>query len=76
MRIATYLENIIKRYDIDFLTKSQRALEAEFLVKGVDDQNQDVRRQVRACWKVYNSVEEFKERVSQLLKEMRGATKK
>ena len=38
LRVATYIEVIIKRYDIDFLLKSQKALEAEFLVKGIDDQ--------------------------------------
>lgn len=36
-RIATYFEIIIKRYDIDFLTKSQKTLEADFLLKGIDD---------------------------------------
>lgn len=38
LRIACYFETIIKRYDIDFLLKSQKALETDFLMKGIDDQ--------------------------------------
>ena len=44
LRIALYFEIIIKRYDIDMITKSQKALETEFLLKGIDDQAQDVRK--------------------------------
>lgn len=43
LRIASYFEIILKRYDIDFLLKSQKALETDFLLKGIDDQAQDVR---------------------------------
>lgn len=43
LRIASYFEIILKRYDIDFITKSQKALEADFLLKGINDQAQDVR---------------------------------
>ena len=44
LRIATYFEIIIQRYDIDFLHKSQKTLENDFLLKGIDDQAQDVRK--------------------------------
>ena len=74
LRIASYFEIILKRYDIDFLLKSQKALETDFLLKGIDDQAQDVRQQVRACWRVYN--QEFADRVAFLVKDMRGAAKK
>ena len=36
-RIALYFDIIIKRYDIDFLSKSQKALEIDFLLKGIED---------------------------------------
>ena len=38
LRIAMYLEIVIQRYDIDVLLKSAKALETEFLLKGIDDQ--------------------------------------
>ena len=43
LRVATYFEIILKRYDIDFLAKSQKTLENDFLLKGINDQAQDVR---------------------------------
>ena len=64
LRIATNFEIIIQRYDIDFLHKSQKTLENDFLLKGIDDQAQDVRKQVRMCWRAYQEVEEFSERVN------------
>lgn len=54
LRVAQYFEIILRRYDIDFLLKSQKALETDFLLKGADDQAQDVRKHVRQCWKVYS----------------------
>ena len=62
-----YLEIVIQRYDIDVLLKSAKALETEFLLKGMEDQAQDVRKQVRLCWRAYMQVEEFIERVNKLL---------
>ena len=62
-----YLEIVIQRYDIDVLLKSAKALETEFLLKGMEDQAQDVRKQVRLCWRAYMQVEEFNERVNKLL---------
>ena len=38
LRIAMYLEIVIQRYDIDVLLKSAKALETEFLLKGMEDQ--------------------------------------
>ena len=43
LRVALYFEIILRRYDIDFVSKSQKTLESDFLVKGIDDQAQDVR---------------------------------
>ncbi len=43
-RIAIYFDIIIKRYDFDFLSKSQKVLETDFLLKGIEDQAQDVRK--------------------------------
>jgi len=37
LRVAQYMEIIIRRYDIDLIIKSQKALETEFLLKGIDD---------------------------------------
>ena len=37
LRIASYLEVIILRYDIDFLMRSQKILETDFLLKGIED---------------------------------------
>ena len=37
LRIASYFEIIIQRFDIDFLNKSQKTLEVDFLLKGIDD---------------------------------------
>lgn len=37
IRVATYFEIILKRYDIDFITKSQKSLENDFLLKGIND---------------------------------------
>lgn len=37
LRIACYVEVIIKRYDPELLLKSQKALEADFLLKGIED---------------------------------------
>ena len=76
LRIATYFEIIIKRYDIDLLIKSLKVLETDFLLKGIEDQAQEVRKQVRICWKAYSEVEEFGERVAFLIKDLRGPAKK
>ena len=46
------------------------------MIKGIDDQAQDVRKQVRICWKAYSQVEEFSERIPILLKDMRSPAKK
>ena len=76
LRVANYMEIIIHKYDIELLMKSQKALEAEFLLKGIDDQSQDVRKQVRFCWRAYYQVAEFSPRVTKMISEMRGPAKK
>ena len=76
-RIASYVEIMIRQYDIEHLMKVQRALEVDFLLKGIEDQSQDVRRQVRLCWRAYYSIDDsFKERVIELMNELRGISKK
>ena len=43
LRAAQYFEIIINRYDLDFIQKSQKPLESEFLIPGIDDTAQEVR---------------------------------
>ena len=38
LRVATYFEIILNRYDIDFIAKSQKTLENDLLLKGINDQ--------------------------------------
>ena len=76
LRVALYFETVIKRYDIDLLLKAQKPLENDFLLKGLEDQAQEVRKQVRLCWKAYNQVEELSDRVATLVRDMKATGKK
>ena len=70
------MEIIINRYDLGFIQKSQNILEKEFLITGIDDTAQEVRSQVRICFKAYHGIVEFKDRVQKILREMRTPGKK
>ena len=63
LRVSQYMEIIINRYDLGFIQKSQNILEKEFLITGIDDTAQEVRSQVRICFKAYYAIGEFKDRV-------------
>ena len=76
LRVAQYMEIIINRYDLGFIQKSQNQFEKEFLITGIDDTAQEVRSQVRIVFKAYYTIPEFKDRVQQILREMKTIGKK
>ena len=76
-RVASYVEIMMRGYEIEHLMRVQRPLEFDFLLRGIEDQSQDVRKQVRLCWRAYNSIDDsFKARVKELLHELKGPSKK
>ena len=74
--MAGYFEIIIRRYDINYILRQQQIFEREFLLKGIDDQAQEVRKQVRICWKTYKEIPEFACRINVMLMELRSSAKK
>jgi hypothetical protein len=53
-----------------------KSFHTEFLIPGIDDAAQDVRKQVRCCFVIYSEIPEFKEQAIKLAKDLRSTGKK
>ena len=54
-RLTIYFEIVLKTYDIEIIEQNQDLIEL-FLIKVIDDQNQEVRQLARKCFVAYHNV--------------------
>ena len=62
LRVGEYYQICLCAYPPEMLVKNQTSIENEFLLAGLEDQSQEVRRQVRVCFKQYVTLPEFSAR--------------
>jgi hypothetical protein len=63
-------------YSIEVISKAQKTIETGFLLAGLDDPAQDVRKQVRACFIDFYSLPAFVQSGQKILLELKTAGKK
>ncbi len=76
LRVAHYFQIALQTYSLDFINKSLKSFHQEFLIPGIDDAAQDVRKQVRSCFLIYSTIPEFQEQAIKLAKDLRSTGRK
>ena len=60
MSVAKYFKIALELYSIELISRAKKLIQNEFLLVGIEDQDQEVRKQTRVCFVAYANMSEFK----------------